>query len=411
MMLTAICLTLGATAIPPVENTASPSAVEPAVADLVIFADVLYTGTGSKLENAAVTIAGGKIAAFVGGKTPGNSDVHVSVITPGLVDLNASVNDGARSVEEAFEITPSFRVANTLDPFDIGWDRQLRSGVTTVVAHPYDNNCIGGLSVAVKTGGERSIEARTVKADVALRGAQGTQPSRGNHPPYGPPQDFYSRRPTTRMGVEWEWRKAMYDALHAEGKPERAFDGLEQLTAVLNGELPVIAQAWATQDIRTMIFVKEEMAREGKPKMRVIIDGGAEAWREPDLLVRSGAAVILSPYAHGGRTNDSAFYALDTAKKLHELGVPIAFTSYNSANADARLAQQVAYARRGGLPFDAALAAVTIKPAQLVGIDDRVGSIEVGKDADFALWNGTPFELTSRVVGVVLDGDLVVDPR
>ena len=64
-----------------------------------------------------------------------------------------------------------------------------------------------------------------------------------------------------------------------------------------------------------------------------------------------------------------------------------------------------------GLPFDAALEAVTLGPARMIGIDDRVGSVEVGKDGDLALWNGTPFELTSRVVGVVLDGELVVDPR
>jgi imidazolonepropionase-like amidohydrolase len=66
---------------------------------------------------------------------------------------------------------------------------------------------------------------------------------------------------------------------------------------------------------------------------------------------------------------------------------------------------------RGGLPFDAALAAVTINPARMMGVDDRVGSIEVGKDADLVLWNGKPFEPTSAIIGVLLDGVLVVDPR
>jgi imidazolonepropionase-like amidohydrolase len=75
------------------------------------------------------------------------------------------------------------------------------------------------------------------------------------------------------------------------------------------------------------------------------------------------------------------------------------------------LGDQAAYARRGGLSFDAALAAVTITPARMVGIDDRVGTVEVGKDGDLALWNGTPFELSSKVVGVVLNGELVIDPR
>ena len=76
-----------------------------------------------------------------------------------------------------------------------------------------------------------------------------------------------------------------------------------------------------------------------------------------------------------------------------------------------RLGRQAGFAMRGGLPFDAALAAVTINPARMMGVDDRVGSIEVGKDADLVLWNGTPFEPTSAIIGVLLDGVLVVDPR
>jgi len=403
MILTTLFLTLG---FPPALSPETASK-----ADLVVSADVVYTAAGEKLENAAITISGGKITAITPGQTAGDGGLHVPVITPGMVDLSAEVNSGFHSVEEASEVTPCFQVAGTLDPYDLGWARHLRSGVTTVVAHPYDNNCIGGLSVALKTGGAPSIEKRTVKPDVCLRGAFGSQPSSRNHPMYGRPTDFFSRRPTTRMAVEWEWRKAFFDALLAEGKPERAFRGQKELTAALNGELPVIAKAWATQDIRTAIFLAEEMAREGKPAMRLIIDGGAEAWREPELLKRSGTGVVLGPYSHRGRTVDDSFYALDCAKKIHELGVPLALSSHNRYDADARLAQQAAFARRGGLPFEAALAAVTINPARMVGIDDRVGSLEVGKDADLALWNGTPFELTTRVVGVVLDGDLVVDPR
>ena len=390
--------------------TPTPSAA-PAAADLSVFADVVYTGD-SKFENAMVLLSGGKITAITPGAFssedgPGDDDLYVAAITAGMIDLSARIDSGTASVEESNEITPSFRVAGTLDPFSRDWERQLRHGVTTVVASPHDNNCIGGLSIALKTGGEPSIEARTVKADVALRGSFGTQPSSKNHPAFGRPTDFYSRRPTTRMGVEWEWRKAMYDALQADEE----YPGLAELRKALDGELPIFAQAWATQDIRTAVFLKEEMAREGKPGMRLIIDAGAEAWREPDFLVRTKSAVVLPPYSPSGRTTDGAFYASDCAMKLHAAGVPIALSSHNSRSAGGHLHDQAAYARRGGLSFDAALTAVTSGPASMIGIDDRVGSVEVGKDADLALWNGTPFELTSRVVGVVLDGELVVDPR
>ena len=213
------------------------------------------------------------------------------------------------------------------------------------------------------------------------------------------------------MGVEWVWRKAMYDALQAEGKPDRAFAGLKELLQALNGDLPVFAQAWATQDIRTAVFLKEEMAGEGKPNMRLIIDAGAEAWREIDFLVRTKTSVVLPPFAPSGRTTDGAFYAADCAMKLQAAGVLIALSSHNALTVGTQLGYQAAYARRGGLSFDAALAAVTINPARMIGIGHRVGSISAGMDADLALWNGTPFELTSRVVGVVLNGEVVKDPR
>jgi imidazolonepropionase-like amidohydrolase len=382
-----------------------------AATDLSVFADVVYVGDGSKFESAMVVVSGGKVTAITPGKKAGEGDIHVAAITPGMIDLSARIDSGGASVEETDEVTPAFRVADTLDPFSRDWERQLRHGVTTVLANPHDNNCIGGLSVVLKTGGEVSIAARTLKADAALRGSFGSQPSNKNHPAFGRPTDFYSRRPTTRMGVEWTWRKAMYDALQAEGEPAQSFAGLPQLLQALNGDLPVFAQAWATQDIRTAVFLKEEMAREGKPRMRLIIDAGAEAWREPDFLVRTQTAVVLPPFAPGGRTEDGAFFAHDCAMKLHAAGVPIALSSHNSTLAGTHLSDQAAYARRGGLSFDAALAAVTINPARMIGVDGRVGTLEVGKDADLALWNGTPFELTSRVVGVMLDGELVVDPR
>lgn len=390
---------------------AGGATLAPAPQSITVSTDVLYTGNGEARENMLVTIKDGKISSISPGRPAGEDSLHVAAITAGMVDLSSRINGATRSVEETSEVTPHIRVADSLDLYDRAWDRQLRHGVTTVVSSPFDNNCIGGLSVALKTGGEPNLEARLVKADAALRGAFGSQPSSKNHPAFGRPTDFYSRRPTTRMGVEWIWRKAFYDALYAEGKQDRAFDGVEQLVAALNGELPVFAQAWATQDIRTAVYLKEEMAGEGKPGMRLIIDCGAEAWRELDFLVRTKTAVVLPPFPANGRTGDGSFFAGDAAAKLHEAGVPIALSSHNAMLPGGYLGDQAAYARRGGLPFDAALAAVTITPARMIGIDDRVGTVEVGKDGDLALWNGTPFELSSKVVGVVLNGELVIDPR
>jgi imidazolonepropionase-like amidohydrolase len=386
-----------------VESAAPPSQ------NFVVFADTVYTSSGDVIAGGMVRVRDGKIRVVSKGEA-GEGDLHVAAVTAGMIDLSGRILSRL-AVEQSSEITPHVRATEAIDLFSISWDRQLRSGVTTVMINPPDQNVIGGLSAVVKTGGPRSLAARLVKADAALRGAFGSEPSSRNHPAFGRPTDFFSRRPTTRMGVEWEWRKAMYDAIAAQADEARASSGHELLMRAMRGELPVVAPAWATQDIPTAVLHTQEMDQHVEGGINLIIDAGAEAWKEPQLLVRSGAAVILPPFDHDGRTTDGAFMAWNVAALLAEHGVPIALSSHNGQSTSARLAAQGAWARRGGLSFEDTLAAVTIAPARMVGVDDRVGSVEVGKDGDLALWNGTPFEASSRVIGVVLNGELVVDPR
>ena len=381
--------------------------------DWNVFADELFTANGDTIKNALVRVENGKIVAIVPGSSAGSSDdsLRAFAMTAGMIDLSARIDLGSGSVEQESEVTPAMRVAEALDLFDPEWTRTAKSGVTTVLANPRDDNVIGGLGVALKTAGADSVAARTVKADAVLRGAIGTQPSQRNHPAFGSPSDIFSRRPTTRMGVEWEWRKAMYDAAASRGDKSRAFVGSEQVLLALDGKLTLCIQAWTTQDIRTAVFLKEEIEREKLGSPRLIIDAAAEAWKEPQLLVRSKAMVVLPPFPLQGRTGDGAFMAADTARLLHDLKVPIALSSHGSTSPETQLDRQAGFAMRGGLSFDAALAAVTIEPARMIGIDSRVGSIAVGKDADIVLWSGVPFEITSRVVGVLIDGRLVLDPR
>ncbi len=413
-----LALALALTTVP-AHATADRSGQEPQKR-WTIFADEIHTSAGRTIANGTVVVNGGKIALVGTGReeTPEKELLKVHAVTAGLVDASVRIDSDAKSVEQSREVSPSVRVADSLDPFAIEWDRQLRSGVTTVLVNPPDFDVVGGLGVVLKTGGPESIAARTVRANAVLRGAMGSQPSVGNHPAFGRPTDFYSRRPTTRMGVEWEWRKAFYDAAASQHDPSRAFPGSDLVLRALSGDLTLAIQAWSTQDIRTAVFLKEEVERELGGRPRLFIDAAAEAWKEPQLLVRSKTAVVLPPFpmaAEGnrpaGRTEDGAFMTLEVARLLYEQGVPIALSSHGAAGIESRLPMQAAYAIRGGLPFEAALEAVTISPARMLGVEDRVGSVEVGKDADLVLWNGTPFEPSSRVVGVLLDGVLKVDPR
>ncbi len=379
--------------------------------DWNIRAQHIYTAAGDVVNGGVVRVQGGKIASVASGGSGG--DFEVFAVTPGMIDLAPGIDMGPISIEQSKEVVFDQSAAAGVDVFSHRWNRLLKSGVTTVMASAPDYNVFSGLSLCLKTGGDSTVEARTVKAEVALRAAMGTQPSSGNRPPRGSePLNFYYRRPTTRMGVEWMFRKAYYDTLGATkwGKTDDPVRD-EILGKTLRGHLPVSVKAMATQDVRTAVFLKEEFNIQ-----RMILTHSVEAWKEPDLVKRSGVSVCFAPFVASGRhpdgfANDSYFLPMQAAKDLHDLGVPIALSAGDGQEVGQRLANQAGFAMRGGLSFDAALAAVTLQPASMVGIDDRVGSIEVGKDADLVLWSGMPFEPTSQIVGVLLDGKLVVDPR
>ncbi len=380
----------------------------------VISADAVYTAAGDVLEGGTVVVADGKIVA-VGPGGSGNV-LEVAAVTPGFVDLAVRIDTDAYSVEQSTEASFTSSIDDSLDLFSYRWKRALASGVTTALATPSDMNVIGGLCTVLKTGGAPTLEARTLVSGAALRACLGPQPSAGNQAPrLGPAATFYYRRPTTRMGVEWVFRKSFYDAINAKrfGLDVASEDAAQNAVAlrVIDGELPIIVKTQATQDVRTAIYLKEEF---GIPRM--ILDDAVEAWKEPELLRRSGVAVVLPPAPKDGRVrddyaNDNYFLALESAATLKELGVLVALSGHGSSDPESRIANQAGFAMRGGMSFEDALAAVTINPAKMMGVDDRVGSIEVGKDADLVLWNGTPFEPTSAIIGVLLNGELVVDPR
>jgi imidazolonepropionase-like amidohydrolase len=115
---------------------------------------------------------------------------------------------------------------------------------------------------------------------------------------------------------------------------------------------------------------------------------------------------VLPPFPAGGRTGDNALMAGNVASVLKDAGVPFALSSHGSTAPDARLAAQAGYAMAGGIGFEDALAAVTSVPARLLGVEARVGTLEVGKDADLVLWSGEPFQPGSRVLATIVDGVL-----
>jgi imidazolonepropionase-like amidohydrolase len=177
---------------------------------------------------------------------------------------------------------------------------------------------------------------------------------------------------------------------------------LEALGRVLRREIPLLVTAHRAQDIANVLRLANEF------EIDVLLDGAAESYLLIEEIKQAGVPVIIHPtMTRAFRETENLSY--ETAAKLVHAGIPVALQSgYESYVPKVRvLLFEAAIAAANGLTFDEALATITINPARILGIDDRVGSLEVGKDGDVALYDGDPFEYTSHCIGVVIDGRIV----
>lgn len=372
----------------------------------------VLTGTGQVIEDGVVTMAGGKIVAVGDAKleVPGGAvivDCAGKVITPGLVDASTTLGIAGDANEQGDEITAAVSVLDALDPRDKGLARALRAGVTTVQVNPGNKNVIGGLGAVVKTFGD-SVERMLVREDSGLRLTMGAEPSGGNRASRGgTPASIYYRRPTTRMGVVWETRQAFYRAIaYQEQKtipnapPPPVDADLEVLLRALRGELIVRTTARAEQDIRTAIRLANEFG------YKTVLDESTEAWSVLDAIVAANVPVLLASPSRG-IAGDGAEVRWATARLLAQRGVPFAICSGADAGA-LDLGREAMFAVRFGLDPGIALRSVTSEAARLLAVEDRVGSLSAGLDADVVLWSGDPFDPTSSVLSVWVGGRRVV---
>ena len=177
---------------------------------------------------------------------------------------------------------------------------------------------------------------------------------------------------------------------------------LESLASVLSGDTPLLIHAHKARDIANALRLQEEF------DIPIVLDGASEAYVLKDDIKAAGVPVFIHPTMirpFGERQNLS----LETASKLIEAGISVAMQSgYESYVPRTRVVlYEAGMAAANGCDFDDALAMITITPARILGVDDRVGSIEVGKDGDLALYDGDPFEWTTHCTGVVIDGEVV----
>jgi len=378
----------------------------------------ILPGGAPVIENGVLVIANGKVQALGGPSTPVPDgaavvDCQGRTITPGLVDASFRGGSGPNDQnEQGSEVTPHLRAFDSLDPELPAFARARGAGVTAVHVMPGARNVIGGLGCVVKTAGSDPA-AMLVADETSLRLVMGSEPSAGNRAIRGGSVDsMYYRRPTTRMGVVWEARRAFYAAKEAQqtlgAPPGRPAPGTEVLVRALQGRLTVFTTARSDQDIRTALRLAGEFG------YRTVIDEAQDAHSVVAELAAAKTTVLLgAPSATGiagPAGGDGADPRFATVGLLARAGVPFVITT-GSNLAALDLVREAMFAARCGLSPTQALDAVTILPARLLGVDGRLGSLAPGKDADFVVWSHDPLDPAAVAVSVHIDGNPVLEPR
>ena len=364
----------------------------------------IITGAGTQIADGVLLVENGKITAVGAGlKIPDGAkvvDLGSATVIPGLVDANLVLWLDGPENEEAREVTPDFRVTDGLNPKARDLQRAVQTGVTTAFVAPGNRNVIGGLAAVLKTSGP-ALKDMIVRDEAALKATVGSGPSSGNYPPRGmPPMDFYARRPTTRMGVTWEFRRAFIDAAkYASERPAKPDPARDVLARALDRKLPVRIAASRAFDIESALRLADEF------KLAVTFEEAEESYRYVDELAKRKTPVALRPTFQSGRVwaSDGSELRYGTFAALAKAGVPTALLTGGSGEDESLLAM-AAFAVRYGATREQALRAITLTPAEMLGVADRVGTLEKGKDADFAVLTGDPLDLTSRVERVVVNG-------
>ena len=413
-----------------VGNDASAREVKLDVGDAVMFVGArIYTVTGAPIENGILVVNKGKIALVVpagdfGVQLPKGTkirNVKGLTIIPGLVDTHSHIGIYPRPAvpansdgnEASGPVQPGLRAIDAIFPNDPGIRMAVTGGVTTANIMPGSGNVIGGQTLYVKLRG-RTIEEMRI-ADMKVLG--GLKMANGENPKgYGRRQP--GQAPGTRMKVaalqreqfvkarDYQRQWAEYRKKAAAGKeaspPDRDL-ALEPLVEVLERKRTVHFHSHRADDLMTAMRIAEEFGFE------LVIHHGTEGYRVADQLAHHNIPVSLTLVDSPGGKLEAAALLEENAAVLEKAGVKIAINTDDFITESRFLLRTGAIAVRGGLSEDAALRALTRNPAEMLHLEDRLGSLEKGKDADFVILSGPPFSVYTQVLETYIDGVRVFD--
>jgi imidazolonepropionase-like amidohydrolase len=380
-----------------------------------VFAGRLHTVANGTIPDAAVLIEDGKLT-FVGPRAkldlpPQTPVLSAAVVTPGLIDAHTVVGlSGELNIpadQDQDEMSDpnqaDLRVLDGFNPNEPLLEFLRMQGVTVVHALPGRGNVIAGQSGIFRTQG-RNAEQMTLRFPAGVLVNLGEVPK----------QSYPNKLPTTRMGTASLVRAAFAQAQNDARKRAAAKDDdkrpprnlkLEALAQALDGKVPVIFSAHRADDIDTALRLAKEF------NLHAQVDLATEGYLMADTLAAAKVPVVVHPTMQRVSSMETFNSFLGNAAVLADHKVPLALgTAYEAYVPKTRvLRHEAAVAMVNGLGFDRALGAITLDAARILGVDDRFGSLEVGKVADLVLYDGDPFENATHVTQTVMDGRVVYD--
>ncbi|MDP4181051.1 MAG: amidohydrolase [Bacillota bacterium] len=343
-------------------------------------------------------------------------DANNNYIFPGFIDAHCHVGmwedsvgfEGDDGNEMTDPVTPQLRAIDAVYHMDRAFIEAREAGITTVVTGPGSANVLGGQFAAIKTYGRR-IEEMILKEPVAMKAAFGENP-----------KTVYNEKrqmPMTRMATAALLRENLAKAVeykkllddynnNSEENDKPEYDiKMEALLKLINKEIPLKAHAHRADDILTAIRIAKEF------DINITIEHCTEGYLIKDILMEEGVSACVGPLLTDRSKIELKNQSIKAPGILSKAGLNIAITTDHPCVPIQYLSLCAAMAVKEGMEETEALKSITINAAKITGIDDRVGSIEVGKDADIIILDGDPLSLKTKVLNTIINGVIVYERK
>lgn len=369
------------------------------------------------IENGKVYVQDGKVAAVgdenlqppVSGAEPITTiDARGGIVMPGIIEAHCHMGiteekkgmEGDDCNENVNPITPQLRGIDAINPMDAAFDNAVRAGITSAMIGPGSANIVGGQFAFIKTKG-RCIDDLIVKQPAAMKVAFGENP-KVNYAGMG-------KSPVTRMSIAAMLREELLAAKQYYEKKQQGGDDFEEDFAkeswipVFKKEIPLKAHVHRVDDIFTAIRIAKEF------DLDITLDHCSEGHLIAEKIAETGFPAIVGPDLSSRSKIEIQNLAFKTVGILNQNGVKTAITTDHPVSLIQSLPICAGLACKSGLPLEEAYKSITIYPAQICRVEDRVGSLEVGKDADIAIFSGNPMEVFTETLYTLIDGKVVYE--